>query len=231
MSAAHLAQYHTEQTEAVRGQGLQAPLQTVDASNRYSLISASLVEYLGNGAPLDLADPMHTVTSHDREALMAAHVVEFKGQDIGQAPIIPLRTITTSAGEFAACVAVVAKMEPGAELGHWPKIRALLNQHCGYHLAEDEIILLFIGGVAYYIRDILLRMLTPRELYNAMGFPVDYIIDRGYTGKDYGKTLQVARCGNAVPPPFATAIVRANLPEWCDQEISTMADFERAVAV
>ena len=231
LSAAHLAQYHTEQTEAVRGQGLQAPLQTVDASNRYSLISASLVEYFGNGAPLDLADPMHTVTSHDREALMAAHVVEFKGQDIGQAPIIPLRTITTSAGEFAACVAVIAKMEPGAELGHWPKIRALLNQHCGYHLAEDEIILLFIGGVAYYIRDILLRMLTPRELYNAMGFPVDYIIDRDYTGKDYGKTLQVARCGNAVPPPFATAIVRANLPEWCDQEISTMADFERAGAV
>lgn len=231
LSAAHLAQYHTEQTEAVRGQGLHAPLQTVDAANRYSLISASLVEYFGNGAPLDLADPMHTVTSHDREALMAAHVVEFKGQDIGQAPIVPLRTITTSAGEFAACVAVIAKMEPGAELGHWPKIRALLNQHCGYHLAEDEIILLFIGGVAYYIRDILLRMLTPRELYNAMGFPVDYIIDRDYTGKDYGKTLQVARCGNAVPPPFATAIVRANLPEWCDQEISTMADFERAVAV
>ena len=111
-------------------------------------------------------------------------MVEFKGQDIGQAPIVPLRTITTSAGEFAACVAVIAKMEPGAELGHWPKIRALLNQHCGYHLAEDEIILLFIGGVAYYIRDILLRMLTPRELYNAMGFPVDYIIDRDYTGKD-----------------------------------------------
>lgn len=231
LSAAHLAQYHTEQTEAVRGQGLHAPLQTVDAANRYSLISASLVEYFGNGAPLDLADPMHTVTSHDREALMAAHVVEFKGQDIGQAPIVPLRTITTSAGEFAACVAVIAKMEPGAELGHWPKIRALLNQHCGYHLAEDEIILLFIGGVAYYIRDILLRMLTPRELYNAMGFPVDYIIDRDYTGKSYGKTLQVARCGNAVPPPFATALVRANLPELCNQEITTMADLERAVAV
>ena len=158
-------------------------------------------------------------------------MVEFKGQDIGQAPIIPLRTITTSAGEFAACVAVIAKMEPGAELGHWPKIRALLNQHCGYHLAEDEIILLFIGGVAYYIRDILLRMLTPRELYNAMGFPVDYIIDRDYTGKSYGKTLQVARCGNAVPPPFATALVRANLPELCNQEITTMADLERAVAV
>lgn len=25
----------------------------------------------------------------------------------------------------------------------------------------------------------------------------------------------VARCGNAVPPPFAEALVRANLPELC----------------
>lgn len=231
LCAAHLAQYHTEQTEVVRGQGLQIPLQTVDAANRYGLIGANLVEYFGNGAPLVLTDPMHTVTSHDREALTAAHVVEFKGQDIGQSPIVPLRTITTSAGEFAACKAVIAKMEPGADLGHWPEIRKLLNQHCDYHLAEDEIILLVIGGVFYYIRDILLRMLTPRELYNAMGFPVDYIIDRDYMGNEYGKTLQVARCGNAVPPPFATALVRANLPEWCDQEITTMEELERAVAV
>lgn len=41
----------------------------------------------------------------------------------------------------------------------------------------------------------------------------------------------VARCGNAVPPPFATALVRANLPEWCSQEISTMEELEKAVAV
>lgn len=231
LHAAHLAQYHTEQTEAVRGQGLTTPLQTVDAANRYSLVSANLVEYFGTGKPITLAEPLHTVTSHDREALTAAHVVEFKGQDIGQSPVVPLRTITTSAGEFAACKAVIAKVVPGADLGYWPEIRALLNQHCGYNLAEDEIILLVIGGVVYYIRDILLRMLTPRELYNAMGFPVDYIIDRDYTGAAYGKSLQVARCGNAVPPPFATALVRANLPELCDQEITTMAEFEKAVAV
>ena len=74
-------------------------------------------------------------------------------------------------------------------------------------------------------------MLTPRELYAANGFPPDYIIDHDYQGNVYGKTKQVARCGNAVPPPFATALVRANLPEWCDKTITTMADFEREVAV
>ena len=42
----------------------------------------------------------------------------------------------------------------------------------------------------------------------------------------------MARCGNAVPPPFAAALVRANLPEWCaGVEISTMEELERAVAV
>jgi len=58
-------------------------------------------------------------------------------------------------------------------------------------------------------------MLQPRELFNAQGFPADYIIDRDYTGKAYPKSAQVARCGNAVPPAFAEALVRANLPELC----------------
>lgn len=74
-----------------------------------------------------------------------------------------------------------------------------------------------------------LRMLTPRELYNAMGFPPDYIIDRDYLGNEYGKTKQVARCGNAVCPPMATALVRANLPEWCSRTITTMEELEKAV--
>lgn len=62
-------------------------------------------------------------------------------------------------------------------------------------------------------------------------FPPDYIIDRDYLGNAYGKSKQVARCGNAVPPPFAEALVRANLPEWCGAEIRTMEELEKVVAV
>ena len=62
-----------------------------------------------------------------------------------------------------------------------------------------------------------MRMLTPRELFNAQGFPPDYIIDRDADGKSYPKSAQVARCGNAVPPPFTEALVRANLPEMCNK--------------
>ena len=198
--AANLIQYHTEQTENVRANGLQAPIPTVDASNRYGLPAVNLVEYFGTGKPLNVEDPLHTVTSHDREGVVAAHIVEFKGQDIGQEPRRPLRTITASWGKFGACHAYLTKAD-GGDLGRWPEIRALLNKHCGYHLAEDEVLLLEIGGTLYFLSDITLRMLTPRELYNAMGFPPDYIIDRDYTGKPYGKSEQVARCGNAVCPP------------------------------
>lgn len=227
--AASMIQYHTEQTEAVRANGMRLPLPTVDASNRYGLTCANLVEYYTGGRPLNVREPMHTITAHDREAVVCSHVVEFKGQDIGQDPQKPMRTITTSAGEFAACYTYLAKADV-ADLMHWPEVRKLLNEHCGYNLAHDEVLLLEIDGGYYFIGDILLRMLTPRELYNAMGFPPDYIIDHDYRGNVYGKTKQVARCGNAVCPPMATALVKANLPEWCSKVYSTMDEFEKAVA-
>ena len=264
LASANLIQYHTETSEVVRANGLDDSLPTVDASNRYGLTCANLVEYFGNGVPLDVAEPMHTVTSHDREAVVsahiqkyfdggykgcgdsaesplstvtamprhgvcAAHVVEFKGQDIGQTPDKPLRTITASAGEFAVCHVYLAKAD-GRDLMHWPEIRELLNKHCGYNLVDDEVLLLQIGGSLYFLADITLRMLTPRELYNAMGFPPDYIIERDYTGKPYPKSQQVARCGNAVCPPMASAVVRANFTEWA-VHLDTMRDLEKTIAI
>ena len=226
-----LIQYHTEQTEHVRASGLGTPINTVDASNRYGLTCANLVEYYTGGRPLDVNDPMHTVTSHDREAVVAAHVVKFKGDNLGHGADEPMQTVTTSAGEFAVCKVYLAKMHGGDELGYWPLIRDLLNEFCGYTLAEDEVLLLEISGALYYIADIGLRMLSPRELYNAMGFPQDYIIDRDYLGNEYKKSAQVARCGNAVCPPAASALVRANLPEWCGVTITTMAQLMDCVAV
>ena len=230
LAAANLIQYHTEQNENVRANGLHEPLPTADASNRYALTTAQLVEYYGAGRSIDVEEPMHTVTSHDREAIVMAHIVKFKGNDLGQHPEQPLQTVTASTGEFAACHVYLAKAA-GGDFGYWPLVRDLLNKYCGYTLVENEVLLLRIGGKLYFIADILLRMLQPRELYNAMGFPPDYVIDRDYLGNEYKKTKQVARCGNAVCPPLATAMVRANLPEWCGGEIGTMAELEKVVAV
>lgn len=143
----------------------------------------------------------------------------------------PVQTITAGGRHHGVVITQIVKAEPGAHLLHWPKIRAMLNEYCGYRFGEDEVLLFRIGGVWYFMADIGLRMLTPRELYRANGFPEDYQIERDYTGREYSKTKQVARCGNAVPPPFAAALVRANLPEWCHEEISTMAQLVEMVAV
>ena len=253
-----LIQYHTEQTENVRANRLEEPINTVDASNRYGFVSANLVEYYTGGRPLDISAPMHTVTSHDREALVAVHIqkyfsgvigakaedplptvtavdhnsvcaaqiAEFKGADIGQDCRKPLRTITASAGEFAV---VRVTLSQTGDMGYWPQVRELLNRFCGYDLAGNECLVLMIGGMGYYIADITLRMLTPRELYNAMGFPPDYQIERDYLGNAYPKSKQVARCGNAVCPPLAETMVRANLPEWCSRKIETMAELDKVV--
>lgn len=260
--APSLIQYHSEQSERVRGQELKDPIMTLDSSNRYGLSAAFLTEYFQNGRPLDVNSPLHTATTKDRECIVLAHMEKFFsggykgcGSDtkeplgtvtawdhngltetflskfyktgIGQSIEDPLHTVTTSAGHFG--VVTVKIQKTGIDMGHWPQVRELLNTHCGYDIGEDEILLLCSGGVWYFISDIGLRMLTPRELYNANGFPPDYIIDHDYTGKAYGKTKQVARCGNAVPPPFAEALVRANLPEMCGRKVETMEELKEAM--
>lgn len=229
--ASSLIQYHTEKTENARAAGLDKPICTVDAANRYGLTCANLVEYYGGGRPLDVQSPMHTVTSHDREAVVAAHVVKYKRDEVGTRPSEPLPT-QTAGGVFGCCKAVLCKIGTSERLHYWPQIRDLLNRYCGYALGTDDLLLLSIGGAPYYIADIGLRMLSPLELYNAMGFPPDYIIDHDAAGKPYPKTQQVARCGNAVCPPMAAAVVAANLPEYAmPGKIETMAALADAVAM
>ena len=237
LTAAHLTEYF--------GNGvpldLREPLHTVTSHDREALTSVVIHPvhaggYNGKGNTPD--KPLNTVTSAGGLMLAAHHIVEFKGQDIGQDVKRPLRTITASAGKdrqcaggtFGLAASRIETYSDGAELGHWPEIRALLNKYCGYTLAEDEVLLLCIGGGWYFISDIQIRMLTPKELYAAMGFPPDYIIERDYTGRPYPKSQQVARCGNAVCPQMAAAVVRANLPEWA-VELNTMDELNRVIAV
>ena len=200
--SASLVQYHTEQGERVRGQGLDTPLLTVDASNRYGLSAVCLEKYYGTATGQGAGEPLHTITAKDREGVVAAHMVKLKGTNLGGPVSEPVQTITAGGGHFGVVTTMIAPVSPGADLKNWPKIRELLNTYCGYGLKEDEVILFQITGGLYFMADIGLRMLTPRELYRANGFPDDYIIDRDYTGKEYGKAKQVARCGNAVPLPL-----------------------------
>ncbi len=68
-----------------------------------------------------------------------------------------------------------------------------------------------IEGQPYVIADIGMRMLQPRELYRAQGFPDTYIIgDDPAQGLSLTKKDMVRMCGNSVCPPIAAALIRAN---------------------
>lgn len=213
----HLIQYHSETKHSEhRGQSLEEPIMTLDGSNRYGLVAAFLSKYFAGGytgAGAEVSKPTPTVTAIDHNAIVTSHLLQLNNHCDGRAMDKPIPTIV-------------------AGPGHWGEVRTFLmtyygnGEDTGQRLdeplrtitAKDRFGIVTIHGQDYQIIDIGMRMLEPKELYKAQGFPDDYIIDKDYTGKAYPKSAQVARCGNAVPPPFSEALVRANLPELCQRQ-------------
>jgi len=192
------------------GVGLDEPVHSVTTVDHHALLTAQLMVN-NTGHPGGEADkPVHTITTGNHHGLVTSHLVKLRGtcRD-GQRTGEPMPTITAGGlhvGEVKTMLAVESYDEQRAD-----QVLAFLHQYCG----DDYDGLVTVDGIVYRIVDIGMRMLQPHELYRAQGFPEWYIIDRDYRGVKYAKDKQVARCGNAVPPPFAEALVRANLPELC----------------
>lgn len=186
---------------------------TAGGGGKSQLVSAFLAKHYGGnytGPGVGLDEPAHSVTTVDHHAVVASHLVKLRGtcRD-GQRADEPMPTITAGGqhvGEVKTTLAVEDYDEERAK-----QVLAFLREYCG----ENSTGLVDIDGVTFRIVDIGMRMLQPHELYRAQGFPEWYIIDQDYRGVKYAKDKQVARCGNAVPPPFAEALVRANLSEMC----------------
>lgn len=210
--APSLIQYHSETTaDEVRGQELSEPLMTVDTNPRYALSVAHIMKnyggnYKGAGSAAD--KPLDTVTATDHNSLVTAHILTMRNNMDGQEIDEPLTTISTSGAHHAEVQAFLVKyFSNGAAKP--------VDEPLDTVTTKDRFALVTIHGEEYIITDIKMRMLTPRELFNAQGFPEDYIIDQDDEGNAYPRTKQIARCGNAVTPPVPAALVRANLPEMC----------------
>ncbi|QUG76011.1 DNA cytosine methyltransferase [Erwinia sp. E602] len=197
------------------GAPLDGPAHTVTTTDHHALVTAQLLVN-NTGHPGGAADqPAHTVTTGNHHAVVTSNLVKLRGTcKDGQRTDQPMPTITAGGqhvGEVRTCLAVHDYDEERAALA-----AEFLHQHGMSEFVQVE-------GVTYRIVDIGMRMLQPKELYAAQGFPSWYVIDRDYRGNTYSKDKQVARCGNAVPPQFAEALVRANLPELCtnrDQQVA-----------
>ena len=211
--APSMIQYHSEQSEDVRGQTVDKPIMTVDSSNRYGLVSTFISKfYGGDNIAASVANPLPTVTAIDHNAVCAAYVTQFNNNCDGQSVDAPLNTMTAHTNHFGEVKAFLVKYYGSGDNAVSCELPAPTIT------AKDRMGLVTIHGEDYKIVDIGLRMLTPRELFDAQGFPSDYIIDVDADGKPYPKSEQVARCGNAVCPPIPTALVRANLPELCEMK-------------
>lgn len=192
------------------GVSMDEPAHSVTAVDHHAVVAAHLmVNNTGHpGGTLD--NPAHTVTTGNHHATITSHLVKLRGTCRDGQPISePMPTVTAGGlhvGEVKTTLAIDEYDEQRAE-----QTLEFLRKYCG----EDCDGLVGVDGITYRIVDIGMRMLQPHELYRAQGFPDWYIIDRDYRGVKYPKDKQVARCGNAVPPPFAEALVRANLPELC----------------
>ncbi|CAI3548059.1 DNA cytosine methyltransferase [Clostridium neonatale] len=207
-----LIQYHTETSKTgVRGQRIDEPIMTLDSSPRYGLVSAFISKsYAGASRSVasSMNDGIHTITARPCHSLVEIkldkecsnhneEVEEYLKKYYGK-PVF---------GDKATQSFLIKYY--GNDVGQD------INTPLGTVVSKDRFGLITIKGIDYQISDIGLRMLEPHELFAAQGFPKDYIIDHDCDGKAYPKTKQVARCGNAVPPPFAKALVAANLPEIC----------------
>jgi len=220
---AHLTKFRVGST----GTAMDEPVHTVTAGgtprrpstgNTMGLVTANLI-HMGHGEGKcgtkrfshgirDVEDPLNTITAQGAAAgIVTSHMVKLRGQNVGAATDEPVHTIS-------------------AQGTHHGEVRAFLVKYYGsdkdgqelpdpLHTipTRDRFGLVMVKGEPYAIVDIGLRMLTPRELYRAQGFPDGYRIDTGAAGEPITKTAQVRMCGNSVCPPLARALVDANFTE------------------
>lgn len=164
------------------GRPADAPLSTVCASGaNQRLVTAYLVKYYGQGGQWQAcAEPMHTVPTKDRMGLV--------------------RTLQVPAAGLTA-----------EQLAGARRCAEFLRAQLPAEFAEPaDLVLLQHAGGWWVMVDITLRMLTPRELARAQGFPDSYVIERGADGRAITKTDQVRLIGNSVCPDVAEALIRAN---------------------
>jgi len=200
---------------------IERPVSTVVAQGqKHALVAALMTKHYGGVVGHDLHRPIGTVTSIDHHAVSVAFLDKAYGSARVGVPVDqPVPTITAGGGRGG---------------GHLADVRAFLVKYNRTGTARDldepldtvttrdRFGLVTIAGENYAIVDIGMRMLSPRELFRAQGFPDGYQIAPACWQTTPGgkrwfgpliKTEQIAKCGNAVNPKLAEVLVGANFRE------------------
>jgi DNA (cytosine-5)-methyltransferase 1 len=218
---AFLSSFYTSNTNGGRADPLQ-PLKTACASGQHHAVVAAHLEQ-ANGGPRnknlsgrDARRPLSTATTTGAQQ----RVVETTMIEEGSLPPDMMKRAVRTA-------AFLIKYYGNESDGHG------LSEPIGTVTTKDRfaVVTVTIDAVTYVIIDIGLRMLKPRELARAQGFPDDYVLDpvvkKFLRGKWVERPLtiaeQISAIGNSVCPPVARALVAANQPDLCNWQPEAMA--------
>lgn len=214
------------------------PLGTITTSGGRNLVCAYMMQANGGFNETDgrkLNEPLTTITNTgSQQQLVSAVFTQAyygdKSDSDHRAESIdnPLRTITTE-NRHSFISATLSKENIDSAL----RVATFLINFYGNGDARDisnpldtvttkdrlALVTVWIQGEPWLIVDIRMRMLHPRELYKAQGFPDTYIIEQGHDGKPLSKKDQVFMVGNSVSPYPMAAIARANNPFVQDGEL------------
>lgn len=216
--ATFLGQYNGGFAEGNSGDGhnIDAPLSTISVKGPHQAVTAAVLLDQGNGGfenrvGHSVDEPISTITttSPGHHGLIAAHIQRDFGTSTGHEVDKPIGTITSDGGGKAALVASFLERFNGTGTGQ------KVDEPIGSVTSKDRFgfVTVVIDSVQFYIADILMRMLAPRELYLCQGFRPGYIIDRTHDGKPITTSQQVHMVGNSVSPLLAEALIAANCAE------------------
>ena len=201
--------YGEREGQAPRALDLGKPLGTIVAgATKHALVAAFMAQHNGGAIGREASAPLSTIVHRaTQQQLVASHIVKLRNNQTAQSHGEPIGTLTSGGGHYGEVRAFLVKYYGNEQDGHG------LAAPLGAVTTKDRfgLVIVTIDGEDYAIVDIGMRMLTPRELFLAQGFPPEYIIDLMVNGKPLTKTAQVRMCGNSVSPVMSEALARANV--------------------
>lgn len=150
-----------------RNMSADEPLRTVWTQikgGHFSMVSAFLAKHYTGVVGSDLEDPIGTVTGTDHHSLVTSNLVKLRGTSTAAGTDEPLGTVSAGGQHHAEVRAFLLKYY---STDQYPRLGEPLHTVT----TKDRYGLVTIHGQDYQIVDIGLRMLAPRELYRAQGFP------------------------------------------------------------
>lgn len=198
--------YGKTKNSKARGQSINNPIATITSGGlRHGLITPVVIgiDNKSSNGSWNIKKPLTTITSKARHCLVTPFITKFYKTGEGQIIKEPMHTImpVNKNGVISAFLTKYYGNGNGSSLSE--PLHTLTT--------KDRMGLITVNQQQYQVQDIYLRMLSPKELYAAQGFPKGYKINITLSnGKRLSKCSQVRMCGNSVCPTLAAAIVKAN---------------------